>query len=197
MPIKLQSPCLNNIPDWNFSALSIQSNSWSRFRQDKDFPHIHLINFFQSFIIIIWDIVPNFRWVHHFADQQAVSENQSNLKVEIPRDTWLSVERISLTAPKKFVVVGGGGGWVVKCKFSVLLWSKPFSLKLKIWTLTKPTKRKILVFSPQSCTDIPHHPKYCWPTWGHILVTSVLVSLIIPILAPDNECSVSGNYSNR
>ena len=34
----------------------------------------------------------------------------------------------------------GGGGSVVICEFSVLLWSKPFSLKLKIWTWTKPNK---------------------------------------------------------
>jgi hypothetical protein len=43
---------------------------------------------------------------------------------------------------EKFVVGGGGGGgggwWVVICEFSVLLWSKPFALELKIWTWTKP-----------------------------------------------------------
>ena len=29
-------------------------------------------------------------------------------------------------------VCGGGGGWVFKRKFSVLLWSKPLNLKLKL-----------------------------------------------------------------
>ena len=37
-------------------------------------------------------------------------------------------------------VCGGWWWWVVVviCQFSVLLWSKPFYLKLKIWIWTKP-----------------------------------------------------------
>ena len=31
-----------------------------------------------------------------------------------------------------------GGGWVAECELSVLLWSKSFPLKLKIWNWTKP-----------------------------------------------------------
>ena len=46
-----------------------------------------------------------------------------------------------LELEEKFVVVVvGGGWWVVIRKFSVLLWSKPLTLNLKIWTWTKPHK---------------------------------------------------------
>ena len=43
---------------------------------------------------------------------------------------------------KKFVVVGGG--WVVKPKVSVLLWSKHLTLKLKLWIWTKPNNKEFL-----------------------------------------------------
>ena len=37
-------------------------------------------------------------------------------------------------------------GCVQISEFSVLLWSKPFSLKLKFWTWTKPNKNYLLGF---------------------------------------------------
>ena len=55
---------------------------------------------------------------------------------------------------KKFVVVVVVV-WVAECKFSVLLWSKPFSLKFKFWNWTKLNIKIVIEWAKQGvCTCI-------------------------------------------
>ena len=47
-----------------------------------------------------------------------------------------------------------GGGWVVvECEFSVLLWSKPLTFRLKIWTWTKPNNNAKNIIQRVQCKE--------------------------------------------